>query len=156
MVRPTTGRPCCWRRAATVEESTPPDMATATRPGCVSARSGSMSNCVAAFMSSVHCNGFSSASARGLRENTKRRVRRYSAETKKREPLVMSDSLLVGGGELAKLGDGGRDDLQGEVDVGLRCVASEAETQAGARFLGRQADGGEDMRRLDGAGRAGR
>src|SRR5439155_18259081 len=50
MVRPTTARPCCCRRAATAEESTPPDMATATRPRWVSARSGRVSNWAAAFM----------------------------------------------------------------------------------------------------------
>src|SRR5260370_2973333 len=50
MVRPTTARPCCWRRAATAEESTPPDMATAMRPRRVSVRSGRVSNWMAAFM----------------------------------------------------------------------------------------------------------
>src|SRR6266576_2511270 len=50
MVRPTTARPCCCRRAATAEESTPPDMATATSPRWVSARSGRVSNWTAAFM----------------------------------------------------------------------------------------------------------
>ncbi len=65
--------------------------------------------------------------------------------------LVMGDGFLVSRGELAELGDGGGDDLQGEIDVSLRGVAAEAEAQAGACFLGRQPDGGEDMRRLDGA-----
>src|SRR5438094_4423377 len=121
MVRPTTVRPCCWRSAATVEESTPPDMATATRPGCVSARSGRVSNWVAAFM----------------------------------EEISLGGGLLVRGGELAELGDGGGNDLQGKIDVGLRGLAAETEAQAGARFLGGQADGGEDVRGFHGAGRAG-
>src|SRR5713101_1889663 len=50
MVRPTTARPCCCKRAATAEESTPPDMATAMRPRCVSARSGRVSNWTSAFI----------------------------------------------------------------------------------------------------------
>src|SRR5690348_1307433 len=45
MVRPTMGRPCCWRTAATVDESTPPDMATATRPGWTSLQGSEGSNC---------------------------------------------------------------------------------------------------------------
>src|SRR5258706_13170255 len=47
MVSPTTGRDCCCKTAATVEESTPPDMAMATSPGCVSGLTGRVSNCVA-------------------------------------------------------------------------------------------------------------
>src|SRR5262245_41224864 len=42
MVRPTIGRPCCCSTAATVEESTPPDMATATRPGSIAALIGNV------------------------------------------------------------------------------------------------------------------
>src|SRR5712671_1622112 len=49
MVRPTTVRPCCCKKAATAEESTPPDMATATRPRWVTARSGRVSNWMVAF-----------------------------------------------------------------------------------------------------------
>src|SRR5258707_14786471 len=44
MVRPTTGQPCCCKRAATVELYTPPLMATATMPDGISARAGRMSN----------------------------------------------------------------------------------------------------------------
>ena len=40
----------------------------------------------------------------------------------------MGDGLLVRGGELPELGDRGRDDLQGKIDVGLRGPATEAET----------------------------
>src|SRR5882724_2987303 len=47
MVRPTIGRDCSCRTAATAEESTPPDMAMATRPGCDSALTGRVSNWVA-------------------------------------------------------------------------------------------------------------
>src|SRR5438552_15440841 len=53
MVRPTTGRDCCWRTAATVEESTPPDMAMATSPGCVAALTGRVSNCVAVYILTI-------------------------------------------------------------------------------------------------------
>src|SRR5713226_603216 len=53
MVRPTTGRPCCWRSAATAEESTPPDIATAIRPRWVSARLGNLSNWVNVIMFSL-------------------------------------------------------------------------------------------------------
>src|SRR5215471_21049410 len=62
--------------------------------------------------------------------------------------------LPIGGRELAELGDGSGHDAQREIDVSLRGVAAKAEPQAGARFFGRQADGGEDVRRLDGARRA--
>ena len=65
----------------------------------------------------------------------------------------MGDSLFVRRGELAELGDGSGDDLQGEINVSLRRVAAEAEAQAGSRFLGGQTDSGEDVRRFDRAGR---
>src|SRR5882724_8895104 len=47
MVRPTIGRDCSCRTAATADESTPPDMAMATRPGCDSGLTGRVSNWVA-------------------------------------------------------------------------------------------------------------
>src|SRR5690348_15438274 len=62
----------------------------------------------------------------------------------------------VGGREFAELRDGGGDGFEGVVDFRLRGVAAEAETDAGARRVGREADGREDVRRLDGAGRASR
>ena len=68
----------------------------------------------------------------------------------------MGDGPLVGRGKLAKLGNGGGNDLYGEVNVGLRGMAAKAETQAGARFFRGQADGGEHVRRLDGARRTSR
>jgi hypothetical protein len=37
IVRPTIGRPRRCKTAATVDESTPPDMATATSQGCIEA-----------------------------------------------------------------------------------------------------------------------
>src|SRR5438445_13599264 len=53
MVRPTIGRDCSCSTAATVEESTPPDMAMATRPGCVSGLTGRVSNWVAVSILSI-------------------------------------------------------------------------------------------------------
>src|SRR5262249_51916283 len=121
MVRSTMGRPCCWSTAATVEESTPPDIATAMRPGCVSARSGRVSNCI--------CTDIASILARdGVFANWR------------------SDS--------AELGHGGGHHLQREIDFSLCGVAAQAEAQGGARFLRGETDGGENVRRLDGAGRA--
>src|SRR6266446_2150363 len=65
--------------------------------------------------------------------------------------LVMGDSLLVGGGEFAELGNCGGDYVQGEIDVCGSGVAAEAEAQAGAGFFRRQINGGQDVRWLDGA-----
>jgi len=62
--------------------------------------------------------------------------------------------LSVGGGEFAELGDDGGDYAQGEIDVSGSGVAAKAEAEAGAGFVGGKADGGEDMRWLDCAGRA--
>src|SRR5207249_905397 len=42
--------------------------------------------------------------------------------------------LLVGRGKLAELCDGGRDDVEGEGDVGGSGVAAEAEADGGASF----------------------
>jgi hypothetical protein len=67
----------------------------------------------------------------------------------------MGHRFLVGGGKLAELGYGGGNDVQSEIDVGGSSVAAEAEAQAGAGFVGGKADGGKDVRRLDGAGGAG-
>src|SRR2546430_4357621 len=53
MVRPTIGRDRSCNTAATVEESTPPDMAMATSPGCVSALTGRVSNWVAVSILSI-------------------------------------------------------------------------------------------------------
>lgn len=58
---------------------------------------------------------------------------------------------MIGRRELPELRDNGGDDLHSKINVGLRSMAAEAEAQAGARFLGRQSDGREDVRRLDGA-----
>src|SRR5690242_18638353 len=63
--------------------------------------------------------------------------------------------LLVGGGELAELCNGGGDGFEGEGDVRTGGVAAETEADGGAGFFGWQADGGEDMGGFDSAGRAG-
>src|SRR2546429_4788841 len=65
--------------------------------------------------------------------------------------VCSSDLLLIRRRELAKLLDTRGDDLQSKINVGLRSVAAKAEAQAGTRFFGRQSDGREDVRRLDGA-----
>ena len=62
---------------------------------------------------------------------------------------------MVAGGEFAQLGYGGWNDFERSGDLLRRGVAAEAEANAGARFSWRQADGGEDVGRFDGAGRAG-
>src|SRR5882762_9815058 len=59
--------------------------------------------------------------------------------------------FAIGGGKLAELGDGGGHHIQGEINVRGGGVAAEAETQARAGFFRRQTNGGEHMRRLDGA-----
>ena len=59
--------------------------------------------------------------------------------------LVMGDGFLISRRELAELGDGRGDGLQGEINVGLCAVTAQAEAQAGARFFGGQADGGEHV-----------
>src|SRR5712692_6698764 len=63
----------------------------------------------------------------------------------------MGRSLLIGGGKLAELGDGGGDHVQGEINVRGSGVAAEAEAQAGAGFFRRQTDGSKHVRWLDGA-----
>ena len=67
----------------------------------------------------------------------------------------MGGGLLIGGGEFAELGDGGGDGFERVIDFGFGGVAAEAETDAGASIFGGEADGGEDVRWFDGAGRAG-
>ena len=62
---------------------------------------------------------------------------------------------MVGGRELAELGYGGWDDFEGGGDFGFGGVAAEAEADAGASFGSGKTDGGEDVRGLNGAGRAG-
>ncbi len=62
---------------------------------------------------------------------------------------------MVSGRKLAELGDGGGNNVQSKIDIGLRGVAAEAEAQAGTRFFGRQTNGREDVRWLHGPGRAG-
>src|ERR1051325_123994 len=114
MVRPTTGRDCCCNTAATVEESTPPDMAMATSPGCASALTGRVSNCVSAGISFTCI-------------------------------LAGFGYFAIGGREFAELRDGGGNGFESVIDFGFGGVAPEAEADAGARVVGRKADGGEDV-----------
>ena len=69
--------------------------------------------------------------------------------------LVMGGGFLIGGGEFAELGDGGGDSFECVIDFGFGSVAPEAEADAGTSFVGGKADGSEDVRGFDGAGRAG-
>src|SRR5690348_6882964 len=66
----------------------------------------------------------------------------------------MGGGLLVGGGEFAELRDGGGNGFESVVDFGGGGVAAETEANAGAGVFGGEADSGEDVRRLDGAGGA--
>src|SRR6267143_493385 len=59
--------------------------------------------------------------------------------------LLMGHSLLICGGKLAELGDGGGDHVQGEINVRGGCVSAEAEAQAGAGFFRWQANGSEHV-----------
>jgi hypothetical protein len=59
---------------------------------------------------------------------------------------------LVGGREFAELRYGGGNDFESGGDFLLGGVAAEAETDGGAGVFGAEADGGEDVRRLDGSG----
>src|SRR5262249_36987540 len=122
MVRPTTGLPACCRSAATVEESTPPDMATATRPICVSLLSGKVSNCVCVVI--------------------------YFRNLSSHFYFRAFGQFAVRGGEFTKLCDGCRNYFDGVVDLGHCGVASEAEADAGTRFFRRKSDGGEHVRWL--------
>src|SRR5258708_7323249 len=73
--------------------------------------------------------------------------------------LFMSGGLFIGWGELAELGDGGGDVVQGKLNIRGSSVAAEAKAQAGASFSGGQADGGKHVRWLDctrGTGGSGR
>src|ERR1700676_1479193 len=154
MVRPTMGRPCCCRTAATAEESTPPDMATATRPDCVSSECGNVSNWVSVFMQVLF---YLVASDRAERGKSRRAPRTPPCATALRysSKLTGGGLLSVGGGNGAQLCDGGGDYVQGEIDFGGGGVAAEAEAEGSAGVFGGEADGGEDVGRLDGAGRAG-
>ena len=67
----------------------------------------------------------------------------------------MSRGLLIGGGKFAELGNGGGNGFEGVIDFGFGGVPAEAEADAGTGFVGGEADGGENVRRFDGAGGAG-
>src|SRR5260370_33326503 len=113
MVRPTTGRPCCWRRAATVEESTPPDMATATRPRCVSARSRRVSNWAVAFMLIPLYRAKSPFACTAMLRAQQAAPLQSSGQRDVLASWVGSGFLSVGGGEFAEMGYGGGDYVQG-------------------------------------------
>lgn len=66
-------------------------------------------------------------------------------------PTKRHKLLLVGGGEFAKLGDGGGDDFERGGDLLCAGVAAKAEADAGTSVFRRKADGGEDVGGLDGA-----
>src|SRR6266446_3550058 len=155
MVRPTTGRPCRCKRAATAEESTPPDMATATRPRWVSARSGNVSNWVIVVMLSLLYRATSPFACTAMVVAQHAAPLQRPDQSGARGSLVGCGLFAIGGGKFAELSDGGGDHVQGEVDVGGSGVAAEAEAQTGAGFLWWQTNGGEDVRWFDGAGGAG-
>src|SRR6266849_5793612 len=155
MVRPTTGRPCRCRRAATAEESTPPDMATATRPRWVSARSGNVSNWVIVVMLSLLYRATSPFACTAMVVAQHAAPLQRPDQSGARGSLVGCGLFAIGGGKFAELSDGGRDCVQGEIDVRRGGVATDAEAEAGAGFFRGQADGGQNMGWLDGAGRAG-
>src|SRR5260370_34151051 len=67
----------------------------------------------------------------------------------------MDSLLVVCGRKIAELGDGGGDDAQGKLNIRGSGVAAEAEAQTGAGLFRRQTNGGEDVRRLGGAGGTG-
>src|SRR5689334_4859801 len=61
--------------------------------------------------------------------------------------------LAIGRREGTKLGYGGGDDFEGEVDIEFGGMPAEAKAEAGLGFLVREADSGENMRRFDSTGR---
>src|SRR6266851_3951697 len=118
MVRPTTGRPCRCKRAATAEESTPPDMATATRPRWVSARSGRLSNWVIVVMLSLLHRAMSPFACNAMLGAQHAAPLQRPDESGARGSLVGRGLLPVGWRKFAELGYGGGDCVQGEIDVG--------------------------------------
>jgi hypothetical protein len=62
---------------------------------------------------------------------------------------------VVGGGEFAEAGYGGRDDFEGFVDLFGGGEAGEGEADAGSGSGGGETHGGEDVRGFGGAGLAG-
>ena len=66
----------------------------------------------------------------------------HGGRSKGRKESSQPKLFLVGGGELAELGDSGGDDFERGGDFLLSGVAAEAETDGGASLLGREADGG--------------
>src|SRR5258707_15455736 len=114
MVRPTTGQPCCCKRAATVELCTPPLMATATMPDCVSARAGRISNWGDVIIR-FYFTGFMAAALARL--------------------SFRSGLLGIGGGELAPLGDSGGGGFAGGVTAVGGGGGARAWKEGGNRLL---------------------
>jgi hypothetical protein len=110
--------------AATVEESTPPDMATAMVFG------SGIGHQASGFRSSCQL------SARNLFWRTKLRADGCS---------------IVNRGELAEAGYGLRDEGEDEFNVIGRVLFSQAEAEAGAGYLWRQAHGCQHVGRLNGS-----
>src|SRR5262249_51003053 len=167
MVRPTIGRPCCCSTAATVEESTPPDMATATRPGSIAALVGNVVSgwAVRGMVFSIlpHAEG-----STGESQSSPSTHSQYGSRTEECRFLTRSFAVFhalgrhqkepaelglrpIGGRELTELSDGAGNGFESESDVGGRSVAAETEADGGAGVFRRQTDGGEHVRRFDGA-----
>src|SRR6266478_3840310 len=119
MVRPMMERPCCWSKAATVEESTPPLMATATRPDWTSAHSGRLSNCVLVLMHVLFYGKTGHCAQAGPCDELRPRI----------------GLVTIRGRQLAELFYGGGDHLQREIDFCDGGVAAQAEAQARSRFF---------------------
>src|SRR5690349_19332854 len=72
-------------------------------------------------------------------------------------PLIATAMGASGmGGNPAQVRHGGFDGVHQGVHLGGGVVASEGEAHAGAGAVGAEAEGGEDVRRREGAARAGR
>src|SRR5215467_1073844 len=158
MVRPTIERPCCRSTAATVEESTPPDMATATRPGSIAALVGNVASgwAVCCMVLAFYRMRGGTVESRSFR----RKLGIFRASSRKtRNFFAGSLRGSIGGRELAELGHGARNGFEGEGDFGGGGVAAETEADGSTGFFGRQTSGGQHVGGFDrtrGAGGAGR
>jgi hypothetical protein len=81
-----------------------------------------------------------------ITERTEEEGRRAGQKTFEcKVALVMGRDPLIGRREFAELGDGGWDDVQGEINVRRSGVAAKAKAEAGASFFRGQADRGENV-----------
>src|SRR5712692_7600058 len=110
-------RPCCCKRAATAEESTPPDMATATRPRWVSARSGRVSNWAAVVMLVLLYRARSRIACIAMLGAQLAAPLRRAGGCEAWASWAGDGLFAIRGGKFAELGDGGRDHAQREIDV---------------------------------------